>query len=219
MKILIISNDLRSSIKVRTFLASRSVIADPVILSNERIDDYLNNNIQNYQAVVFDRISLNIENYLEKLVKLDCYFIVHSFNQIKFENIANFDLSFRFYYLPLNYQLLVDDIKSITLIKKYITDEQIKIDGLTIDLNKRVVSNGEQEIYLRNKEFELLIYMARNKGKLLSRINILENVWDMNANIVTNTVDVHVSKIRKVLKDKFKLDLIKTIPCSGYILV
>ncbi|MCC7432738.1 helix-turn-helix domain-containing protein [Candidatus Peregrinibacteria bacterium] len=41
----------------------------------------------------------------------------------------------------------------------------------------------------------------------------------MNASIVTNTVDVHVSKIRKILKKNFQLDLIKTIPCSGYLLI
>lgn len=219
MKILIISNDLKSSIKVRSFLNSRSISADPVIIPNELIAVYIMEKVSGYDAIVFDRVSLNIESCLSVLSKVDCYFIVNSFNQISFDNEKNYELNFRFYYVPLNYQLLVDDIKSLTLIKKYISEEQIVLDGLTIDINTRIVSNGQQEVYLRNKEFELLIYLARNKGKVLSRINILENVWDMNASIVTNTVDVHVSKIRKILKKNFQLDLIKTIPCSGYLLI
>ena len=58
--------------------------------------------------------------------------------------------------------------------------------------------------------------MMLNEGKVLSRETILENVWDRNANIFTNTVDVHINKLRKKIKTDEKF--IRTIPCSGYLI-
>jgi DNA-binding response OmpR family regulator len=54
-------------------------------------------------------------------------------------------------------------------------------------------------------------------GKLLTRNTILEDVWDQNTNLMTNTVDVHVSQLRKKIKKYTGMSYIKTIPCLGYV--
>jgi two-component system OmpR family response regulator len=88
---------------------------------------------------------------------------------------------------------------------------------LEIDLYSHQVKIGSENVYLRNKEFLLLQYMMVNKGRVLSRHEILENVWDRNADLMTNTVDVHISKLRKKI-ERQGLKFIRTIPCLGYVL-
>lgn len=219
MKIALISDNLKTSVKLRSFLAERFVDVVPIILREHEVNDFLLREKDNFRAFVFDRLKLDLEPVLSAVSNKECYFIVNYFNEISFENREALSLAFRYYYHPLNYDLLADDIKSLSLVKKFVIAEKIQINNLYIDTNRRVIYDANDEVYLRNKEFELLLYLAKNKGKVLSRINILENVWDMNASVSTNTVDVHVSKIRQTLKSHFKVDFIKTVPCCGYILI
>ncbi len=88
---------------------------------------------------------------------------------------------------------------------------------LRMDVKAYRVTRAGKPIKLRNKEFSLLEYFMRNPGVVLSRSIILENVWDMNTDPFTNTVDVHVQSLRKKIDSKFKNKLIQTIPKRGYI--
>ena len=96
-------------------------------------------------------------------------------------------------------------------------EETIGFGELKLCLDSRKLFCRGQYIYLRNKEFSLLEYFMKNVGKVLSRTQILEDVWDRNICCPTNTVDVHVSNLRKKLHKKFSLNLIKTVYCIGYI--
>lgn len=87
---------------------------------------------------------------------------------------------------------------------------------LTLDYMKRVVRRGNQVIPLRNKEFSLLSYFMKNIGLVLTREQIVREVWDREATIFTNTVDVHIHKLRKKIDNDAKRRLIRTIPCIGY---
>lgn len=90
-------------------------------------------------------------------------------------------------------------------------------DLLQLDCKRRILLIGGRVIVLRNKEFELLKYFFDNPGRLVTRTQLLEEVWDMNICCATNTVDVHVSSLRQKLR-KFSLDnLIRTVHCAGYI--
>lgn len=88
---------------------------------------------------------------------------------------------------------------------------------LKIDLARRKVFVGERFLPLRNKEFLLLEFFIRNFGVVLTRTMILEKVWDRNICCPTNTVDVHVSSLRKKLNHYFEVSMIKTVYCVGYI--
>jgi DNA-binding response OmpR family regulator len=219
MKILVVSEEDRSISGLILFLGKHN-------LASERMkwrDFQEFSNLQifegEFSAIIFDRVLPSLNTLISLNGKSDCFFIVDDFEKIKLfgEGLDGFVL--RFYFVPLNYQLLIDDIKSITAVKQYLVLGVIELGGVNLDLNRRSLINDEKEVSLKNKEFELLLYLSKNRGKVLSRINILENVWDINSIISTNTVDVHVSKLRKTLKDNFSLErLIRTIPCSGYIL-
>ena len=92
----------------------------------------------------------------------------------------------------------------------------IKIGELQIDLKSRQTKRENKFIFLRNKEFGLLESLMRNPGKVLTRTFILENVWDHNTSILSNTVDVHVNRLRKKIDYGFQYSMIQTVPCIGY---
>lgn len=101
---------------------------------------------------------------------------------------------------------------TLFVFKAEIVGHKLKVD----DARRKFFIDGA-EIFLRNKEFDLLIYFLKNSGKIITRTQLLEDVWDTNIFCMTNTVDVHISNLRQKLRPHFKSNLIKTIHCVGYI--
>lgn len=94
----------------------------------------------------------------------------------------------------------------------------IKVADLELDLDKKVALRGGAEIKLTAKEFQLLEYFMRNRGRVLSRNDIAEKVWDINYQFDTNVVDVYVNFLRKKVDKGFEHKLIHTRIGLGYIL-
>ena len=89
---------------------------------------------------------------------------------------------------------------------------------LSVNLNTYEVTRSGKKIDLTQKEFALLVYLLRNKGKVVSRIDIAENVWDINFDTGTNIIDVYVNFLRKKMDKDFSQKLIHTQTGVGYIL-
>ena len=94
--------------------------------------------------------------------------------------------------------------------------EILRVDDLEMDLDAHTVTRGKVEIQLTRKEFALLEYFMRNVGLLLTPLKLLENVWDTNADPFSNTVEVHVSLLRRKVDDGRRTKLIKTVHGCGY---
>lgn len=90
--------------------------------------------------------------------------------------------------------------------------------GLQLDLKKHIVTVGDQEIDLTKREFDLLHYLLKNKGVVLSREALLENVWDYDFDGDTNAVDVYVRFLRSKIDDIFGIKLIHTVRGVGYVI-
>lgn len=97
-------------------------------------------------------------------------------------------------------------------------DQIINIGNLQINLTAKSVKRGDDEITLTATEYRLLEFMAKNKAKILSRIDILENVWDIDFNLGTNVVDVYVNYLRKKIDKNSDQKLIHTAVGLGYVL-
>ena len=97
-------------------------------------------------------------------------------------------------------------------------DEIITIGNLQLNIQAKTVVRGNKEITLTATEYRLLQFFAKNKNKTLSRIDILENVWDIDFNMGTNVVDVYVNYLRKKIDKGFDNNLIHTIVGLGYML-
>lgn len=82
---------------------------------------------------------------------------------------------------------------------------------------KMVLRNGT-EISLTATEFRLLLALIKNKGKVLSRVDLLESAWDINFNLGTNVVDVYINYLRKKIDSDAEVKLIHTVVGMGYVL-
>ena len=94
----------------------------------------------------------------------------------------------------------------------------IKIGDLEIDILSREVKKNGKVIELLPKEFLLLEYLARSKGRVLTRTQILEKIWGYQFDPESNVVDVHVCRLRESLGIKGKKGLIRTIRGVGYMM-
>lgn len=97
------------------------------------------------------------------------------------------------------------------------TQNKLQFADLELDLNKKDASRGGSHIDLTAKEFSLLEYFMRNSGRVLSRNDIAEKVWDANFDFGTNVVDVYVNFLRKKIDRGFDRKLIHTRVGFGYI--
>ena len=89
---------------------------------------------------------------------------------------------------------------------------------LTLDCIRRKVTRANEPIELAPKEFGILEYMMRNKGRPLSRTMIVEHVWDMDYDGLTNIVDVYIRHLRSKIDDRFPRKLIQTVRGIGYMI-
>lgn len=93
----------------------------------------------------------------------------------------------------------------------------LKVADLEIDDHSKTVIRGGQQIVLTAKEFALLTYLVRNKGRVVSRADIAEKIWDITFDTGTNVIDVYVNFLRKKVDKNFPTKLIHTRPGMGYI--
>jgi two-component system copper resistance phosphate regulon response regulator CusR len=96
--------------------------------------------------------------------------------------------------------------------------EKLHVADLALDCVRRKVTRGGETIELAPKEFGILEYMMRNKGRPLSRTMIVEHVWDMDYDGLTNIVDVYIRHLRSKIDDRFAVKLIQTVRGIGYMI-
>jgi DNA-binding response OmpR family regulator len=94
----------------------------------------------------------------------------------------------------------------------------MSIADLILDLDAKMVSRGGKEIKLTSTEYRLLEYLLINQRRVVSRVDILENVWDINFDMGTNVVDVYVNYLRNKIDKGFEPKLIQTVIGMGYVL-
>lgn len=87
---------------------------------------------------------------------------------------------------------------------------------LTMDTLTYEVKRGDTNIHLTSKEFSLLEFLLRNPGRPLSKDDIINYVWDYEADVLPNTVEVYIKYLRNKVDAPFKTSLIKTIRGFGY---
>ncbi len=120
---------------------------------------------------------------------------------------------------PFGVMELLSRIKAVlrrTGRKSPVSDSVLEIDGLSLDNEKRIVSYNGTEVTLTYKEFELLACLMRNRGIVLTREKLMEQVWGFDFEGETRTVDVHVKTLRQKLELAGCSGLIRTVRSVGY---
>jgi len=114
---------------------------------------------------------------------------------------------------PFPIQELLARIQSLVRRPQSYVDKNIYIGDFLLDLDTRSVYKDNKDIEIRKKEYDLFEYLVRNKGRVISRCELLDHVWDYREYVGSNTVDVHINRLRDKLQDK---KLIETVHGVGY---
>lgn len=94
--------------------------------------------------------------------------------------------------------------------------DKLVLDDLELDTSRYQVTRGGKSIQLTKKEFGLLEYLLRHKDVVISRTALIEHVWDINADLFSNTLETHILNLRKKIESPKKRKLIHTISGRGY---
>ena len=97
-------------------------------------------------------------------------------------------------------------------------ETRLRVGDLELDLLARRVSRGAHSVELTNKEFQLLEYLMRRPGQVVTRTMLLEGVWNLHFDPQTNIVDVHMSRLRNAVDKGHARPLIHTVRGAGYVL-
>jgi DNA-binding response OmpR family regulator len=142
------------------------------------------------------------------------------------DKVAGFDSGADDYLVkPFEFKELLARIKALTK-RAFIQSQSVEnvssnilsVADLQLDLDKKVAIRGTKVISLTAKEFSLLEYLMRNKGRVLSKPDIAERVWEVTFDTGTNVVEVYVNILRKKIDNDFPNKLIHTRVGMGYVI-
>lgn len=119
---------------------------------------------------------------------------------------------------PFAFSELLARIRALSRRPKKTLGPILSIADLSLDTLNFEVKRSKKKIKLSKKEFALLEYLLRNKGKILSKSQIINHVWDYDADILPNTVEVYIGYLRNKIDKKInnKKPLIHTVRGFGY---
>ena len=219
MYTLVITARNSSSIFISKGLKYENIQCDPKAFRDDWDNTYT---LHQYDCIICkidnkDEVDENLVDKLNVVSKEKMLFIItdnilDNFYEKSQDNVF-------LYNKGIHFRQLAMEIKKQLNSKRTNNDPaQLEIADLKLDFHTRTARRFHKNYYLRNKEFQLLEFLMRHPNQVLTRQQILESVWDRNASIFTNTVDVHINTLRKKIDNKSDKRIIETVHSIGYIL-
>ena len=116
---------------------------------------------------------------------------------------------------PFDFGELLARLRALT--RRHETpDVKLRVGDLVIDVARRRARRGKRDIALTERELDFLAYLARNAGKVVSRAELLEHVWEDDRASYSNIVDVYASRLRRKIDEGEDVALFKTLRGAGY---
>jgi DNA-binding response OmpR family regulator len=119
---------------------------------------------------------------------------------------------------PFSFEEMLARIRALMRRPPDASGPVLSIEDLTLDPMKFQVKRNSKTIALSAKEFALLEYMMRNSGRVLSKESIISHVWDFDADVLPNTVEVYIGYLRNKIDKPFNKQLLHTQRGFGYLL-
>lgn len=137
-----------------------------------------------------------------------------------FDKVAGLDLGADDYVTkPFAIEELLARIRAALRKKAPAADSEVlTAQNVTLDVKRRAVTVGGTEVDLTKREFDLLHYLLKNKGIVVTREALMENVWDFDFDGGTNAIDVYIRFLRGKLDEAFNIKLIHTVRGVGYVI-
>jgi len=117
---------------------------------------------------------------------------------------------------PFSFDALLARIRALLRRPNEKLEEVLQVSDLKLDPSSKKVTRASQEINLTAKEYGVLEYLMRNKGKVLSKEQIISHVWDFDADVLPNNVELFIMFLRRKIDKPFKSKLIHTVSGFGY---
>jgi len=114
---------------------------------------------------------------------------------------------------PFPMQELIARIQSLLRRPNSYVDNRMYLGEILLDTNNKTISVKNKDVSLRKKEYQLFEYLVRNRNRTVSRCELLDHVWDYRSYTGSNTIDVHIKRLRDKLPQK---GLIETVHGQGY---
>lgn len=118
---------------------------------------------------------------------------------------------------PFTYAELSARVRAILRRPPEIRQDIMTVGGITLDLNKHIATLDGLPLYLTRKEFNLLRYLVSNRDLVLSRSMIMEHVWNADSDPFSNTIEAHITNLRKKLHHGNR-EYIRNVPGRGYMI-
>lgn len=117
---------------------------------------------------------------------------------------------------PFSFEELLARIR-VQLRDKSAETNRLAFKDIEMDLNTHQVFCDNKEVHLTNKEYALLEFLLRNKGKVCSRTRIIEHVWDIHFDYDTSVIDVYINQLRKKIDGEKSKSFVQTVRGVGYL--
>ena len=119
---------------------------------------------------------------------------------------------------PFDFGELLARLRALTRRRGEVLSPTLVVGDLVIDTTRHVVTRSGREIPLTTKEFTFLHHLARNAGRVVSRAELMEHVWDDKSNAYSNIIDVYASRLRRKLDEGEAVPLVVTLRGAGFML-
>lgn len=119
---------------------------------------------------------------------------------------------------PFSFDILCARLRAMLRVKENVTGTVLEIADLKVDTTTRSVTRGEAVIELSSKEYSVLEYLMRNKGIIVSKEKIEENIWNYDYEGSSDVIKVYIHHLRKKIDDNFDNKLLHTIKNAGYVI-
>lgn len=221
MRILIIEDDQKIAKAIKKGLELESFAVDLAYEGGEGSAKALN---INYDLIIIDRMipgasdGIKICQLIREKEKNVPILILTAKDKVR-DRVEGLNAGADDYLVkPFAFEELLARIKALLRRPNKDLGSTLKSGDLELDTVNYTVKRGKKNIRLSATEFSLLEYMMRNPGRILTKNNIIEHVWDYDADILPNTIEVYINYLRKKIDRAFpKLpELIKTIRGFGY---
>ena len=192
-----------------------SIVEFPLLYNTlKEIEDLLNFNINNYNnsSDFIKEVDKNNTECLNSIIILEKKNnLLSSHIQINESAIVIIDS------LPLKIEKFIDIINTQLIKQKYNFQSKLNIKNYILNLNSRTISSPNKELKLTEKEVDIIMFL--NESKIPQSINVLQNkVWGHSFKLETHTVETHIYRLRKKIKDQFNDDNFITSHDAGYLI-
>jgi len=222
MHVLLLEDDFKLATEIKVFLNDKNIECDVVYDGSLFLKQY---QTKQYNIYILDINvpginGLEVCSSIRTTDKQTPILMLTAFGQIEDKVDAFKRGSDDYLVKPFHFDELYIRMQSLTRreSKQLTNDEIITIEDLEVNISEMKVSRKNTEIILSPKEYQLLLLLAKSKGRPVSKQTISEEVWDINFETGTNTIEVYINFLRKKIDKDYSPKLIHTRPGFGYYL-